>query len=221
MLDQDMRERLESLSTPLLVDARCQLDLAETHLDAGIKPVVPFTTMAGTAVTVLLEAVCDESNADLTELTEAYVSQDVKSNLIIVIQVPPELHSYGIFGGGAATLARANGFVGALVEGAVRDTHDLREMQFPAFARTVAPGYIVHKSAVTSVSEPVVIGGRTIRQGDVVVGDNDGVVLIRPDELETVVAKAEAIAEWEHRTHELLGTGLSLQEAEQRVGPMP
>ena len=216
----ETHERLLSLSTPLLVDARHRLGLPETHLDPGIKPVVPFTTMAGSAVTVLLEPAEDEASADLSLLLDGYASGTGDAR-VMVIQVPPELHSRGIFGGGAATMARAHGFVGALIEGAVRDSHDLREMKFPAFSRTVSPGYIVGKVSAVALNDPVTIGGRTIRGDDAIVGDNDGVVVIGPDELDEVIARAFAIEEWEHRMHALQAKGATVADAIDSAGPMP
>ena len=127
----------------------------------------------------------------------------------------------GIFGGGAATMARAHGFVGALIEGAVRDSHDLREMKFPAFSRTVCPGYIVSKVSAVALNDPVTIGGRTIRGDDAIVGDNDGVVVIGPDELDEVIARAFAIEEWEHRMHALQAKGATVADAIDSAGPMP
>jgi regulator of RNase E activity RraA len=56
MIDADLLNTLSSLSTPLLVDARLRLGLPEGDLDPGIRPVVPFSRMVGTAVTVRLEA---------------------------------------------------------------------------------------------------------------------------------------------------------------------
>ena len=142
MLSPEQSHRLANLSTALLADARVRLKLPENHLDPGIRPVVPFTAMIGTAVTAELETVEDEAAADLTPLLDAYQAQS-RPGSIIVIQIPRELHGHGIFGEGAATLARRHGFAGALIEGAVRDTPDLARMEFPAWSRTVAPGYIV------------------------------------------------------------------------------
>ena len=221
MQDVELRNTLLSCSTPLFVDARVRLGLPESHLDPGIRPVVPFNRMAGTAVTVRLEVAPNEASADLTPLVWAYESQYESSGSIIVIQVPAERHGDGIFGEGAATMARRGGFVGALVEGAVRDSLELREMQFPAFSRTIAPGYIVGKASAVAVEEPVLVGGRTIHAGDVIVADNDGVVILRPEELDEVVARALAIKEWEHRMHSLMTEGKSAKEAEELAGLMP
>ena len=221
MLSAQMREKLLDLSTPLLVDARDRLGLPESHLDSGIKPVVPFTRMAGVAVTVRLEVPTDASAADLTLLSQTYESRSPGSHSIIAIQVPEELHGQGIVGEGAATVAGMHGFVGALIEGAARDSHDLREVGFPVFSRAVSPGYIVGKVSAVAADEPVIIGGCTIHSGDILMGDNDGVVVVRAEELEDVVARAKAIKEWEHRVHAVLAAGKSSAEALSAAGPMP
>ena len=104
MLSSQQYEVLQALSTPLLADARVRLGLLESHLDPGIRPVVPFTRMMGTAVTVRLEMATDESSGDLSLLRDTYASQAPGSFSIIVIQVPEQLHRYGIVGEGAATL---------------------------------------------------------------------------------------------------------------------
>lgn len=220
MLSPELSQRLANLSTALLADARVRLKLPESHLDPGIRPVVPFTAMVGTAVTAELETVEDEAAADLTPLLDAYQAQS-RPGSIIVIEIPRELHGHGIFGEGAATLARRHGFAGALIEGAVRDTPDLARMEFPAWSRTVAPGYIVGKSRVAAAGRPVRVGGRTIHPGDIVAADNDGVIVIRPGESEAVIARAEAIKEWEQRVHQASSDGADYREVLRRAGPMP
>ena len=167
-LSAERREDLLLLSVPLLVDARASLRLPESHLDRGIRPVVPFSRMVGTAATVRLELARDASTAGLGLYEQACGSKGERDYPIIVVYVPAELHGDGILGEGMATLARASGFVGALVEGAVRDTQDLRVMEFPAFSRTIAPGYIVGKATAVERDQPVVIGGRTIHVDDVI-----------------------------------------------------
>ena len=221
MLKPQMHNTLLSLSTTFIADARVRLGLPESHLDPSIRPVVPFSRMVGTAVTVLLEVADDEASADLRPLVAAYEAQSPDSISIMAIQVPPELHSNGIFGDGAALLARRHGFAGAVVDGAVRDTHELSKMEFPVFSRTITPGYIVGKCSTTSVAEPVVIGGRTIHQGDVIVADNDGVIVIRPEELDEVVKRAQAIKEWEEKVHNASSEGKSREEVMRIAGPMP
>lgn len=221
MIDADLLNTLSSLSTPLLVDARLRLGLPEGDLDPGIRPVVPFSRMVGTAVTVRLEVARDETSADFGLLTQAYESGRGSLASIIVIQVPEELGRYGIVGEVAAVRARARGFVGALVEGAVRDTDDLRRLKFPVYSRTIAPGNIGGKVTAVDISGPVHVGGRAIHPGDLIVADNDGVVVIRPDRIGDVVAMAVAIKGWEGRLSRVLAEGIGYDEAAERAGPRP
>tara|TARA_B100001013_G_scaffold146714_1_gene86806 strand:+ start:130 stop:792 length:663 start_codon:yes stop_codon:yes gene_type:complete len=220
MLCSKLRERLQALSPALLADARSRLELPEKHLDPNIRPFTPFISMIGTAVTVKLGIAENKASADLTRMLEAYESQ-TETGVIMVIEVPTALHSYGIFGDGAATIARKHGFLGVLVEGAVRDTPDLQKMDFPAFSRTIAPGYIIGKASVLDTHGPVMVGGQTIDQGDVIVADNDGVIVIPPQELEKNISHAESIKQWEEQVHKLYEEGGSSKDIATQVGPLP
>jgi len=219
MLTAEMRSSLLTLSTPMLSDARGELGLSETHLDSGIRPLIPYSTMAGTAVTVRLQR---ERHADpraLTPLIRAYETQSNTCWAIMVIEVPTDLHGYGIFGDGAATMARTHGFVGALVEGGVRDTAELQAAGFPVFNRAIAPASMLGKASVAGVGGTVVVGGQKIKAGDVVVADNDGVIIIRPEEVVDVVTRATTLDAWERAHNKLLAQGKTHAEADRLVGP--
>lgn len=221
MLDPPTRAALAGLSSALIGDARVRSNLPETHLEPGIRPVTPSTAMVGTALTAELKVAPTPADADLLPLVELYESQPSTSGAVIVIQVPVELHGYGIFGEGAATMTRRHGFVGALIDGATRDGEVLRQMQYPVFARHCTPGYMPLKASVASIGAPVTIGGRTIRQGDVIIGDHDGVIVVRPEELDKVLAKANAIKKWEDQLHAYFADGTPYKVAIEKIGPLP
>jgi 4-hydroxy-4-methyl-2-oxoglutarate aldolase len=221
VLTPEERDALLRLSAPLVVDAMDRLGLPERVLDPGIRPVVPFSRMVGTALTVLLRSQSDRSKACLGTYGKAFEKGGKQYCPIIVVEVPRQHHHQGIFGEGAATSARRNGFVGALIEGAVRDTHDLQRLSFPAFSRTIAPGYICGKVDAVSCGEPVCVGGVTIQAGEIIFADNDGVVVIDPSELGPVIEKAQAIERWEHEVHRMVAQGCSSEEIEREAGPMP
>ena len=221
MLTMEKREALLKLSTPLVVDAMDRLDLPERVLDPAIRPVVPFSRMVGTAVTVLLKSQPDPAKANLEIYAQAFgVGREVCCP-IMVVEVPKAHHHQGIFGEGAATMGLQNGFVRALIDGAVRDTHDLRRMNFFAFSRTVAPGYICGKVEAVSYGEPVCIGGVPVEAGEVVFADNDGVMVMGPADLDVVIEKAQAIRQWEHSVHRAIAEGCSSEDAGKKAGPMP
>jgi len=222
MLEPAIRNVLTSLSTATIADAMYSLELPETQLDFGIRPLVPFTKMAGEAVTVRIEVAHGLDASDFTELTAAYESQTAGSYALIVIQVDPELHQYGILGDGAAMLALCHGFVGALVDGAIRDTHELREMGMPVFHRCIGPASIERRPAVAvGRGEPVTVGGRKIQNGDVVVGDNDGVMIIPSQNLSEVIKCSLDIMDWEGRSQTMKLMGKSRAEYLKIIGPKP
>ena len=220
MLDATTHAQLLSLSTPMLADARVRLGLQENHLDPGIRPVVPFTKMCGTAVTVELETDISGARDELSPLLDAYSDPGVPFP-VMVIQIPVESHHRGIFGEGAANFARQSAFEGVLVEGGVRDTHELRDLAFPAFSRTIGCGYIMGKVKVKSVGQPVSVGGRTVSKGDAILADNDGVMVVGQADLDQVLAKAVAIREWEAVIIAHMAAGKDSREALSLGGEMP
>ncbi len=219
MFDAKTRKTLLSLPTPFLIDAMCDEGLPERLLDVGIRPASAFSRMVGSASTVKLGLIGDEGTSELMNIGNVYGAASESPGRIIVIQVPNRLHAFGIVGDGAATLAQQNGYVGALVEGAVRDTHALRDMGFPAFSRTISPGSINGRASFLSAGEPVVIGGQTIHEGDIIAADNDGVVVIGDSELDRIVTRASAIFEWEEQGNRMVADGKSWVDVEALLGP--
>jgi 4-hydroxy-4-methyl-2-oxoglutarate aldolase len=80
---------------------------------------------------------------------------------------------------------------GLVIDGGVRDTKIIRERSFPVFCASIAiPGTSKGRSGV--LNQPVMITRVLIRSGDFIVGDDDGVVVIRPEEALQVLGAAEA-----------------------------
>lgn len=102
--------------------------------------------------------------------------------------------------------AKARGLGGIVVDGGVRDRERIEEMQFPVFARCITPEGTV-KLNPGEINYPVNCGGVTVRPGDIVVGDDDGVVVIRYESAEEVLEKSGAILEKESEIRRRLGDG--------------
>jgi 4-hydroxy-4-methyl-2-oxoglutarate aldolase len=111
-----------------------------------------------------------------------------------------------------------HGFVGAVVEGAARDLPELRDLGFPVFARAVTPHDRWGLVQTVSCQEPVIIGGVVVRPGDVLVGDDDGLVVVPAHALAEVVARAEQMAAAERAILEKCRAGVPYVEA-LRSGP--
>jgi 4-hydroxy-4-methyl-2-oxoglutarate aldolase len=83
-----------------------------------------------------------------------------------------------------------------LIDAAVRDVEELRELGLPVWARWVRVRG-AEKTTPGTIGEPVVVGGATIRQGDLVVLDSDGVVVVEKERVEEVLAASRAREEKE------------------------
>jgi 4-hydroxy-4-methyl-2-oxoglutarate aldolase len=119
----------------------------------------------------------------------------------VLVLTMPEPAPVALVGELLATQARGRGVAAVLVDAAVRDLEELRELGLPIWARYVRVRG-ADKQIVGSIGEPVAVGGATIRQGDAVVLDTDGAVVVERERVSDVLdaARARAAREVEKRS---------------------
>ncbi len=105
-----------------------------------------------------------------------------------------------------ALQAKVRGAAAVLVDGAVRDLEELRNLGLPTWARFVSVRG-AGKSVVGALDEPVVVGGATISPGDFVVLDADGAVVVAADRASAVLEAARARAAREQALRQQLERG--------------
>ncbi|MFC4626336.1 4-carboxy-4-hydroxy-2-oxoadipate aldolase/oxaloacetate decarboxylase [Daeguia caeni] len=101
----------------------------------------------------------------------------------------------GLFGDVMASAAKGKGIAGLVVDGGVRDSSEISRLGFPVFSRSISIKGAV-KETLGQLNQPVVVGGELVSPGDLIIGDDDGVVVI-PRAL--IAETAETSAERERK----------------------
>ena len=128
-----------------------------------------------------------------------------QSGDIIVIAAEGDTHS-AILGEIMAHMAEKKGVAGYLIDGCIRDSEAIQEMDFPVFAIGVSPKG-PYKDGPGEINFPVSCGGVIINPGDIIVGDRDGVVVIPPSEAEMIYQEAKKVLEKETKILEEIKKG--------------
>jgi 4-hydroxy-4-methyl-2-oxoglutarate aldolase len=147
-------------------------------VDADLVQVVPGSRVAGPARTV-------RCGQDDNLMVHAVMAQAQPGEVLVLTMPAPR--PVALVGDLLATQARERGVAGLLIDASVRDLEELREMGLPIWARWVR----VHGAAKETMGEiggPVEVGGTTIRQGDAVVLDADGVAVVEAERIDDVLA---------------------------------
>jgi len=210
---------LVEYSTATLSDGMQRLGIHNRVLEPGIRPLLPFTRMVGTAVTVKLEASEDPSSYSRFVGNAFEMGKNVAAP-ILVLEYPQNMIGATVIGsGGAHVMKNQYGFVGCVANGIVRDSDDLRRMNFQVYCRSLHPEYIFGLLRGVSVNQPVTVGGVHVSPGDIVVGDNDGVLAIPPGELVNVIRASQEILRQEREILEEIDQGKPYLEVLKRLQP--
>ena len=97
-----------------------------------------------------------------------------------------------IFGALMISYCKVRGLAGVIVDGSVRDAEELAAMDFPVYARGITPNG-PYKNGPGEINTPVSFGGKVVCPGDIIVGDQDGIIVIKPEDAEYLAEKAEAV----------------------------
>ena len=175
---------------------------AQGALDSGIKPSAPGMRLAGPALTV------DTRPAD--NLMLHYAMLKARPGDVLVVDAKGFLEA-GVWGDVFTEQAQRIGLAGLVIHGAVRDAAAMTEAGFPVFSRGLSiKGTGKHQPGRLNVT--VTIGDVGIDPGDIVVGDQDGVVVVRRHEVDAVLLKSRQREEKEAQFRQQIRDGATTVE---------
>jgi regulator of RNase E activity RraA len=191
-VDPGIIARLRLIAVALLSD--------QLHRNCGSVGLLPYhapAPMAGTAVTVKTRG------GDNLAILRAY--DFCRPGDVMVVDAEGELANALV--GGIMTFAGASlGLAGMVLDGAIRDVAEIRKRTFPVYARGVSHRG-PYKDGPGEINVPVTVGGMVVNPGDIIVGDQDGLLAFPPSLAAKVIEKALAQEQNEEGTMQAIREG--------------
>jgi 4-hydroxy-4-methyl-2-oxoglutarate aldolase len=149
-------------------------------IDIPLHQIIPGSRIAGPVRTVR----CGQDD----NLMVHAVLEQVQPGEVLVLTMP-EPKPVALVGALLATQAAVHQAAGILIDASVRDTEELRALGLPIWARWIRVRGAT-KTIIGTLNEPVIVGGATIKTGDIVVLDADGAVVVAAEQAEWVLNAA-------------------------------
>lgn len=209
-LMQGFRDLLQYYSPSCVVaDAQERAGVMGSYL----KPIDPAVRFAGQALTVRLEP---GNQVDCLDALSVAQEGDV-----VVVDAAGETET-SIWGGLMSGLCQMKGVVGAVVDGAIRDVDETRDLGFYVLSKAVVPRSthtpISGRMEPIEINVPIQCAGALVNPGDIVVADENGVVVVPLDNAEDVLEKAKEQAQQEEATRERIREGKTVEELLEEFG---
>lgn len=212
--DKELLKRYENLYTGAVNDVLREFCYLEQALPKRIIPLREYQTYAGFAFTVLsspnvkIQGEMEFRGQMLDEMHEdAFViwdtSRDDKATL---------------WGGVMTATAKKKKVKAACIDGGIRDTHQILDADFPLFYEYRISNGSLARCQITHYQIPIKIGDVTIKPGDIVVGDIDGIVIVPRDIAYDVLIRAEEIFENEKTIFGWVKEGQTVDEIVKKGG---
>lgn len=195
--DPRLVKEFQTFGTALISDA-----MGRYGAMRGILPLVRGMKIGGPAVTVQTYR-CDN--------LMVHVGLELAQEGDILVVDAGGIDYTGVWGGHMTDMAIAKKLGGIVVDGAVRDSAEMIEKGFPAFSVGICP-LGGHKDDPGSVNVGISCGNVRVNPGDVIIGDDDGVVVIPQEKVDTVMAACRRIKEKEIVTEKAMAEGKKLYD---------
>jgi 4-hydroxy-4-methyl-2-oxoglutarate aldolase len=201
---------LEKLYTAVVADVLDGLGHRQQTLSADIAATTSACHMCGRVFTAKAEAV-DAIPAEPYKLELAAIDS-MQTGDVLVVDAGHN-RQCAFWGELLSTACIAKGVRGAVMNTCTRDLWALEKMDFPVFAIGATPADSKGRIDVTAIGEPITIDGVKIKNGDYVLGDADGVVIIPAEALDETLRLAREKVAGENTVRDDLANGMPVTEA--------
>ncbi len=205
----------EKLNSSLLSDVLYGMGIRNQCMSQGVRPAYPGATVVGWTHTRLM---VDQHGPEQDTFKLQLEGIDSLKGDDLMVVASNGSTSAALWGELLSTAARCRGATGAVIDGLARDVRQIEEMKFPVFAAGFRP--ISSKGRVVAMGYGCRIrcGGVYVEEGDLVVGDIDGVTVVPDTAVEEAVERALERASSERVTRKELLAGAKLSEVYAKYG---
>lgn len=206
MVDIEMVERYKRIRVADVIDALDRYGFHDRVLvSREIKPLYPGIMMAGCAVTVKANRIQEEMPSMTPEEYEKYAGEwygkranyehfmkHAGPGVVLAVDLDG-CGDVGFWGSNIGLSAKVKGVEGIVLDGGCRDTFEVRKIRFPVFCRTIGRTEVIGRIEVKpeNVNVTTTIGGALVNPGDIIVGDDDGVLVVPQKVALQVLERAE------------------------------
>jgi len=177
----------------------------------GLQCLVPGTKICGQAFTCLFGILAAGQEGTMDYL------DDVPTGNVVVLDNAGRL-DYSCWGDLMSRVALRNGVNGTIADGIIRDIPEIREIGYPIFARATHMWTGKMHTYLEASQVPVRIAGVKVNPGDLIIGDDTGVLSVPFDLAEKVLAAAQEVREREKVIEGFINQGMRLDKAREETG---
>ncbi|WP_072524718.1 RraA family protein [Clostridium sp. Marseille-P3244] len=208
-LDPQIIEAYKNLDSTSISDAMDRLGIPSGLYK--LKPITPGKVMCGQAFTVRYVP-CGEVKGTVGDFLD-----DVEPGQVCVLDNGGRDYCT-VWGDIMALYASMRGVAGTVIYGVCRDVKDVRKIGYPIFSLDYYMVTGKDRVEVAEINGPVTVAGIKVCPGDLIFGDDTGVLCVPYDRAEQVLGIAKEIEEKEERIRQALHQGVSLREARAQTG---
>jgi 4-hydroxy-4-methyl-2-oxoglutarate aldolase len=209
---------LYALNAAVLSDTLDSLGLMQQAMKPFMRPLDDTLQLVGRARTGLYMPVVAQREGENPYEVEIALVDDLKPGDVVVLACNGPTDRIAPWGELLSTASVARGATGCVTDGLVRDVKQIREMRFPVFCGGIGPLDTKGRARMVERDVPVECAGVSVRPGDLVFGDVDGLIAIPREVEQEVVQRALDKISGENQSRDALRRGEKLADVFRRLG---